>query len=90
MARSLARVLHAVNVPKHIACVVFGEKHSVAARLSVGVVIMFVGVALAKLPGFLDLHFVGAHFLADVVGNAVHGVGLVPFLELAARVFAAE
>lgn len=45
-----------------------------------GAGIMAVGVTLAQVVSEL-VHFPGAHFIFDMVGYGVHGLGLVPFIE---------
>ena len=42
---------------------------------------MIIGVSIAKLPAAIDIHVVVLHYLADLIGYAIHGIGLTPFLE---------
>jgi hypothetical protein len=63
----------------HISDHLFNEKaHTGIHRRCYGLVVMAMGVGLAK--GFASHHEL--HFLADMVGYGVHGVGAAPFIEL--------
>ena len=55
------------------------KKHSFAVRAAIGVVWMVVGVVIAKFFGHSDV--VAVAHLGDLVGFALHGIGLVPFVE---------
>lgn len=54
----------------------------------VGAVIMVIGVGTVKLVE--ALHLPGLHFTADIIGYGLHGMGLIPFVETALEVAAAE
>lgn len=71
--------IHIINIPKHITSHIMGKDHTVTHRRMTGGVIMLVGIALVKLSGLLDSFFI--HYVADVVGYSMHGLGLVPFIE---------
>lgn len=66
------------NLPKVISSHLFGENHSPAHRKGTGVVLMIIGVAISKQP-FIEAHII--HGLADLIGYAIHGLGLTPFIE---------
>ena len=55
----------------------FGEKHTPNHRMVVGSVFMITGVGVAKL--FPEVIIV--HYFMDLFGYAIHGMGLMPFLE---------
>lgn len=69
------KILDTLNFPKTVCHVVLGHDHSHGQRMIVGSVVMVVGVTVAKLP------FHDVHFFLDLFGYAIHGMGLVPFIE---------
>lgn len=66
-----------INIPKHISSHLCGEKHSVVHRRVVGVVIIVLGVVVAKSGG----EGIILHIVFDAFGYALHGIGLIPFVE---------
>jgi hypothetical protein len=44
-----------------------------------GLAIMVVGVGIAKSAGYFETHEM--HFVLDMVGYCVHGLGCTPFIE---------
>lgn len=73
------KFLNFFNVPKRLTEFLLGEDHSVAHRMTAGVVVMAAGVLVAKAGA--DVHVFFVHYLADGVGYAVHGLGAAPFIE---------
>lgn len=65
----------------HSSCIITKRR----VEMVVGVIIMGIGVSLTKMaPEHGPLHFI-----ADTVGYAIHGLGLIPFAKLA-ETFMAE
>lgn len=81
MTRTL-RCLRWVNLPRQTCHVLIGKHHTAQHRMVAGIIIMMVGVGVAKgLPALLPSGLV--HFVADLLGYGVHGLGLTPFIEAA-------
>lgn len=66
-------------LPTAVAHIAVGKEHKQSHRMVAGITIMTVGVAIAKASDFLHIH--EAHFMLDMVGYAVHGLGATPFIE---------
>lgn len=79
----LKKLVRAVNVPHHVCTHMFGKDHSHAHRMSVGALVMVCGVTFVKLVHVANFPVM---ILVDIVGYAVHGVGLTPFIEAALEV----
>lgn len=72
--------INKINVSKYLCEHLFGDNHTDTHRISVGILIMAVGVKISKIP--VDIHMV--HFLLDGVGYAVHGIGAAPIIDVMA------
>ena len=73
-------MLHLCNLPREICHKLLGKEHTPKHRMMAGVGVMVGGVFIANvLPTML--HFPGAHFMFDMIGYAVHGLGAIPFIE---------
>ena len=57
----------------------FGEEHTVTHKMSIGVIVMVMGVCVAKL-GHFFINPIG-QYAVDIVGYGIHGTGLAPFLD---------
>lgn len=75
----MVRFIAYFNAPALLAEHLVGEDHSTRHRMFIGVLVMVFGVTLAK--GGADIHLLGIHYLADGIGYAIHGAGLMPFLD---------
>lgn len=76
------RCVRWANLPRTACSVLIGKHHTLTHRLVAGLIIMVAGVAIAKgLPALLQSGW--AHFLSDLLGYGVHGMGLTPFIEAA-------
>ncbi len=73
------RIIHVFNLPKHICNHVLGENHTKAHRMGAGMIVMVIGVTVAK--SCANIHFLNLHFIADLIGYGIHGLGLTPFIE---------
>lgn len=73
------RLAAALHLPKHICNHLIGHDHSKGHRMVAGVVVMGIGVAIAKSGG--EIHLFMIHYVADMVGYLVHGIGCLPFVE---------
>ncbi len=71
--------LSKLNVSKHIADHLVGQHHTITHRRLVGIVVMISGVGLYKLACTTDITLI--HFGGEVIGYAIHGMGLIPFAE---------
>lgn len=74
----MRNILNVLNVSKVITTHLVGKKHTNAHRKMVGIGIMIIGVSLVKILGHIDLYII--HIAADIVGYAIHGIGLIPFV----------
>lgn len=57
----------------------FGDNHNSTHKMSVGFVIMFVGVCVAKSAHVVHLDIIS--YFMDLIGYALHGVGASPYIE---------
>jgi len=73
------RLVRSINVTRVVCNHLVGKEHSKRHRMIVGVVLMVVGVAVAKHAGHSDVFLVA--FGGDGLGYALHGLGLTPFVE---------
>jgi cyanate permease len=76
--------LNKVNLPRALAVHVVGKNHSEKHHLMFGFLFMVAGVLIGKAGGLYD--FLLFHLLAEAVGAAVHGVGLIPYLDYLLKV----
>lgn len=72
------KILETINISKHIANHVAGKHHTNTHRRISGITVMIVGVGIVNASHFCDVFII--HFVADVIGYAVHGLGLIPFV----------
>lgn len=75
---SIQKLLNHINVAKHLSNHIIGEHHTPGHRKTFGAIIMMIGVLIVKLTLMFDAWIL--HFLGDVIGFAIHGVGLIPFV----------
>lgn len=73
------RITNALHLPKHICNHLIGKNHSSGHRMIAGVFVMGIGVAIAKSGG--EVHMFLIHYVTDMVGYLVHGIGCLPFVE---------
>lgn len=66
-----------LNVSKTICNHLIEEKHSHCHRMVVGAIIMVIGVSISKIAVSITV----LHFFLDGVGYAIHGIGLIPFID---------
>lgn len=67
------------DVPKAVRNHLLGKDHSPKHRFIFGTAIMLFGISIVKGSLFLDSFVL--HFLADVVGYLLHGVGALPIFK---------
>ena len=72
-------VVYHMNVARPICTHLVGHHHTFAHRLLTGVVLMAVGVFIAKYFGHHPNEVVAA--IGDGVGYGLHGLGLTPIVE---------
>lgn len=72
-------ILVHVNIVRPICSVVLGKKHSTAHRLIAGFIVAALGVIIAKHSSVFGNEYI--EHIGDGVGYALHGMGLVPFIE---------
>lgn len=79
--RGALRVVHRavtyINVPTMIFDSLLCSRYSHARRMTTGVLVMVLGVAVAKVAGHNPVLWIAG--LGDMIGYAVHGMGLTPF-----------
>ena len=78
--------IRSINVSRTVCDHLLDEKHTNRHRMGVGGIIIFMGVAVSKIP----INITVIHFILDGVGYAIHGIGLVPFIEWFQKRFAHE
>jgi len=66
-------------LPRELCTVAVGKKHTRSHRMLAGLAIMAVGVGIAKSASYFETHEI--HFVLDMVGYCVHGLGCTPFIE---------
>lgn len=67
------------NIPHLICNHIIGKEHKIQHRITVGTVIMMIGVLISKGGGGISLVIV--HYLSDAIGYGLHGIGLIPWIE---------
>jgi len=74
------KIISLLNIHKTIANHVVGKNHTVLHRRISGIIVMCIGVGIVKLSLILAE---GAmiHYAFDIIGYAVHGIGMIPFVE---------
>lgn len=82
----MKQVIDKLNLPKIICSHVIGKGHSKYHRRWCGVGVMAVGVVVAEFLG-MACHELGAFshagmFVCNIIGYGLHGIGLVPFIEI--------
>jgi hypothetical protein len=79
----LIRVIHVVvrrvNFVIPLCDALLGEQHSVRYRMGAGVVVMALGVTLAKTVGHVANPLIA--YSADAIGFGIHALGMVPFID---------
>ncbi len=68
--RPLLTLSRHLNVARPICDHLLGEQHTHHHRMMIGTFVMTVGVTIAKVAGH-----------NEIIGYAVHGLGLTPFVE---------
>ena len=79
---NVVKALQKINVIKRVLDYVLGHDHHVAVRITVGIIFMVLGVIIAKWTNLLP--HIALNVGGDVLGYALHGIGLVPIIEAAA------
>lgn len=77
--RRIHRVLKRVNFVELICNQLFGEQHTHRHRMTVGVVVMCIGVTVARGSTYIEYEIV--RVVGDLVGYLIHGLGGVPFAD---------
>lgn len=73
-------ISHNLNVCRNLHKHLLDTKYSPRHRFRAGTMIMFIGVGIVKASAMVDLWII--HFVADVVGYGIHGLGLIVFANL--------
>lgn len=71
--------LERINLPRVICMHLVGAKHTGLHRKIVGIIIMTCGVGVVHV--FSLFHIEIVQFMGETVGAAIHGTGLIPFLQ---------
>lgn len=72
--------LRNIDITRIICLHLVGDDHTPAHRCATGVVLMVIGVGLTKV--LLLVPFPLAHYIGDLIGYGIHGLGTVPFVEV--------
>lgn len=75
----LLELVKRIDITRKICQHAIGEKHTIGHRMTVGTIIMIVGVGIAKYCA--SVHFVVIHVTGDIVGYLIHAFGATPYLE---------
>ena len=75
----MKRAIHFVNIPRHICRALIGEHHTHGHRMVAGAVLMTLGVTVSHVAGGTGILLVV--YAGDLLGYAIHGIGVVPFLD---------
>jgi hypothetical protein len=76
-SNTVRAVIRRLNLPYQICAHALGRSHSHAHRITVGVIIMAIGVWIAK-----QFHYDPMlHYICDLSGYGLHGIGLTPIIE---------
>lgn len=75
----IERIIRRINVPRRICDNVLDKKHTKSHRIGAGIIVMIIGVAIAKGTAHIDITII--HYLGDVLGYGFHGIGLTPVIE---------
>lgn len=68
-----------IDLPRAICHHAIGRDHTLSHRMVAGGVIMAIGVSIAQAAGYFEMHLM--HYVLDLCGYAVHGLGCVPYIE---------
>jgi hypothetical protein len=71
--------LRSVGANKNLCNHLLGEDHSHGHRMIVGIMIMFLGVVVAKSGSPILI----LHCITETIGFGLHALGAVPFIEYA-------
>lgn len=77
----MKKILVKLNVSRTICDHLLNEHHTETHRMGVGVFIIGLGVSISKI----HVDFIVIHYFLDGFGYAIHGIGLVPFIERLSR-----
>lgn len=66
-----------VDLTRKISTHLVGEDHNIKHRMSVGGVIILIGVVISEIPATYGV----LHIVYDAVGYGIHGIGLLPYGE---------
>jgi uncharacterized protein YcfJ len=79
MVRPIQIFIYRVNVVRPICNHLVGRHHTFTHRLITGVIVMVVGVLIAKHFGHSSNQLVA--IIGDAIGYGLHGLGLTPLVE---------
>jgi accessory gene regulator protein AgrB len=79
--RTLNLLCAVVHLPKTTSLHIFGENHDHKHKMGVGVMFMAIGTGISRLLASNPI----LHFIMEMLGFMVHGIGLVPIAEFMAN-----
>lgn len=85
MRRHVSLIVYRVNIVRPICNNLVGKHHTFRHRLVTGIVVMVVGVVIAKTVGHSENELVA--ILGDGLGYGLHGLGLTPIVEAMLETF---
>jgi len=71
------KTLLKIDIPRIICIHLIGEDHTLHHRMGAGIIMMTIGVVISHLTG--DIYII--HYIGEIVGFGVHGIGTIPFGE---------
>lgn len=78
---NIKRIIHRLNVPRHIACHLVGDEHTHVHHKFVGIVIIVLGEVVIKFMGSFHNPFIEHTGIHEMIGMSFHAFGLTPFIE---------
>jgi len=74
-----------INVIRPVCNSMFGKEHSLRHRLITGATVAITGVLISKMLGHSENHVL--EYAGDAIGYGLHGLGITPFIEWAAKTY---
>lgn len=78
--KRIKRIEEELDVYKNLHKHLLDPKYSKSHRFRAGTLVMVIGVSIVKASAMIDFWII--HFIADVVGYGIHGLGLIVFANL--------
>lgn len=76
--KKINKLIKCIDISRYISNHLVGENHSLTHRKITGVFVMITGVLITK--AVITIPDMTIHVVGDIVGYAIHGIGLIPFV----------